>query len=808
MTDLEDVTSQQGSELETEDDDQLEVPVESEENDLEEGSPDSGIEQTQPEAQMAEDVTSDVELNDTVLFKGDTEEPEGVIELEDTVPMEEIPSTRAVATIPQLPYPPGLMPQMVYVTPAAQGLFSPATGPVMPPLPPLTTPTLQVVMTPRETQGTSGTDAAEHVPVARPVTKNRSTRFKGVKSRSDPQAVSTPLTRESRSKSPRNERSKRKAASLGVVKNIRMYENEEFDNDYEPGLEDVPELVDNSSDEEVPDINYSSEEDYYDELDELQRQEDRNAKASQFSGKGKHAKGNGRKGRSTQRRNEPNIKHNEKSNRKYQAKSKRWDRSPSYGTAYKKQARSTRSVPSNETMSERARMFQRLYRNNSMDGAQYAQYRYRLGRNPNPQPQRRGFGRGNSSYENGGPTGCGHGNGPWEDHRSRGDMEIASSGRTPAEIRAAMLRQRCAQRTARRGSPRRHLRMKVDKYDGQGVEWHDYHAQFEAIADWNQWDEDEKRQQLVAALKGDALAVYGDNSRAGYYELCVLLENRFAPGDRQTAYRNKFEDFEYTPDMTPESYGQELVRLARKAYPSIPRDELDPVIIARYCGGITPEGAKFHVQLARPHTLWEAMTVFAAYQAIKSSSLKKAKKPAVNTVQTKAPNGNAKPATGTGTGPTPAVEAAVRDLVAQQTKMMQSWMDKQTRELKQLQQNFSQMPTNAGTQSGSAAAPSGHVPDMTASGTGTGPTEGAQRPPMICHYCRKAGHGWVKCRARVKDAPDWKPEGWKPRAASVNEVAAAVPQTDLSAQTPAWEPPGAVENVAMVTPEAEEKHLN
>ena len=86
--------------------------------------------------------------------------------------------------------------------------------------------------------------------------------------------------------------------------------------------------------------------------------------------------------------------------------------------------------------------------------------------------------------------------------------------------------------------------IKLANYDGTG-EWHDYKSHFDACAAINDWDNEEKRLYLAAALSGQAQCVLGDlpsDRQVHYTSLVEALEERFAPPNEMDLYRVQLKE--------------------------------------------------------------------------------------------------------------------------------------------------------------------------------------------------------------------------------------------------------------------------
>ncbi|KAK3590793.1 hypothetical protein CHS0354_038731 [Potamilus streckersoni] len=116
------------------------------------------------------------------------------------------------------------------------------------------------------------------------------------------------------------------------------------------------------------------------------------------------------------------------------------------------------------------------------------------------------------------------------------------------------------------GTERVRKEKEPDKFDGKNVEWQDYIVHFEQVAYWNNWNKSERAQQLAMSLRGIAQGLLGDLDRTkiGDYDfLKSVLEQRFSPIERKTAYRCEFRNRRRQKSESAADYGYALKRLAR-----------------------------------------------------------------------------------------------------------------------------------------------------------------------------------------------------------------------------------------------------
>ena len=127
--------------------------------------------------------------------------------------------------------------------------------------------------------------------------------------------------------------------------------------------------------------------------------------------------------------------------------------------------------------------------------------------------------------------------------------------------------------------------MKVGKFNGLD-DWDDYIQTFRAAAAYNRWDEEDKHCQLINALEKEARSVYTENTHTDFEGLVFVLGERFQPSDQTAAYQNRLEARYYKPGEDASAYSADLRRLARKAYPKIPPQSLESVVLATFIRNI------------------------------------------------------------------------------------------------------------------------------------------------------------------------------------------------------------------------------
>jgi len=170
------------------------------------------------------------------------------------------------------------------------------------------------------------------------------------------------------------------------------------------------------------------------------------------------------------------------------------------------------------------------------------------------------------------------------------------------------------------GSPRR-KDMNVESYGGEDNEdWPDYVTKFAAAAKWNRWDNDDKFQQLIGHLKGNALALYVDYRPKSYYELVAVITDRYAPKGNAESFKLKFRSMTMDWNGDPSVFAQKLARNARRAYPNWSNDVLEEQVFDQFKQGLIDVNMRRHITLGKHQTLSEAVIATSAFQRFEEST--------------------------------------------------------------------------------------------------------------------------------------------------------------------------------------------
>ncbi|KAK3083482.1 hypothetical protein FSP39_023762 [Pinctada imbricata] len=157
-----------------------------------------------------------------------------------------------------------------------------------------------------------------------------------------------------------------------------------------------------------------------------------------------------------------------------------------------------------------------------------------------------------------------------------------------------------------------------EKFDGKSCDWKDFIVQFEYVAEWNRWSYREMAQQLVMCLRGTAQKLLGDlpqDQLSDYAKLKSILNNRFNPQERESAYRCEFRSRRRQKGESPTDYGYALRRLGCLAFPDIPSNWREPFIIDQFITGVGTPDLRKHISFKHPKTIDSAIALAVEFEA-------------------------------------------------------------------------------------------------------------------------------------------------------------------------------------------------
>ena len=160
-------------------------------------------------------------------------------------------------------------------------------------------------------------------------------------------------------------------------------------------------------------------------------------------------------------------------------------------------------------------------------------------------------------------------------------------------------------------------------FDSHKCDWYDYLPHFEAVADWNKWTDEQKAQQMIMSLDGDAMKMLGQMTpevKRDYYKIVAEMNRCYDPRERSTAYKIEFRGRVRHRNENIMAYAQDLRRLVNKAYPDMPMMSLDAFVLDQFIMGLGSMEIRRHVQFGHPADIDRAISLAIEYEAFEAAS--------------------------------------------------------------------------------------------------------------------------------------------------------------------------------------------
>ncbi|XP_071144097.1 uncharacterized protein [Mytilus edulis] len=159
--------------------------------------------------------------------------------------------------------------------------------------------------------------------------------------------------------------------------------------------------------------------------------------------------------------------------------------------------------------------------------------------------------------------------------------------------------------------------VKLPSFTGQ-EKWEVWFNRFEAVAKLKSWNEEDRLQELLPRLQGDAGDFTFDQlpkkTIRNYKKLVQELKNRFGVIETTRTYRLQFSRRKQLNGETPEKFAAELKRLYDKAYKNRYASTRQEDLLQRFLLGLIDYKARIHIELNKdPETIEEAVQEVITY---------------------------------------------------------------------------------------------------------------------------------------------------------------------------------------------------
>ena len=167
-------------------------------------------------------------------------------------------------------------------------------------------------------------------------------------------------------------------------------------------------------------------------------------------------------------------------------------------------------------------------------------------------------------------------------------------------------------------------RMKVPTFDGRG-KWNTFVKQFDAVSRTCQWSNNEKLNNLLVSLTGEAADfAFGldDEILEDYNELFHQLDNRFRIVVTKETSQRLFYSRILQKHETPRQFAADLRTLILRAYKNgISPEVREEMLLKQFFDGLQDENARYAIKyLQRPDTLESAVDKLEEYYTFRDRS--------------------------------------------------------------------------------------------------------------------------------------------------------------------------------------------
>lgn len=159
-----------------------------------------------------------------------------------------------------------------------------------------------------------------------------------------------------------------------------------------------------------------------------------------------------------------------------------------------------------------------------------------------------------------------------------------------------------------------------DVFTGSGAkgDLKDWLCHFETCSKWNGWDYTEKGVNLAMSLRGNAQQVLGELSVFELEDFDALreaLERRFDPAEKENLHRVEFRCRMKKKEESVTEFGFALNRIATNAYPKMPQEARETIVIDQFIGGLPSKDLRRHVQFHHPNTIHQAIALASEFES-------------------------------------------------------------------------------------------------------------------------------------------------------------------------------------------------
>ena len=155
----------------------------------------------------------------------------------------------------------------------------------------------------------------------------------------------------------------------------------------------------------------------------------------------------------------------------------------------------------------------------------------------------------------------------------------------------------------------------------------DWICHFESVSAINGWTDDDKVLWLRVRLTGKVHVAYtrlSHETQGSYAATKEALSQRFEPPSKRQLYKVEFESRQKQDKESRADFGDDLLLLAGKAFPSLQDEAREELALSKYLDQLKDPQVSFGVKQRRPKTVQEAVsnTIELESYLVKSASSK------------------------------------------------------------------------------------------------------------------------------------------------------------------------------------------
>ena len=195
-------------------------------------------------------------------------------------------------------------------------------------------------------------------------------------------------------------------------------------------------------------------------------------------------------------------------------------------------------------------------------------------------------------------------------HRSRDRLAKKQSSRSTNYLTTSSSETSSEEEVTRKHKHKSPPLPKLQTFDGKAREWKSFLFQFREHARVGHWSLKDKRNRLLACLRGKAVDFIQSRpklERADYHSLKELLHNRYGMAELPTTARRQLLSMKQEEGEVLDDFGDRVLVKAAEGYPGVPDDTLQTIAVESFLRGCKDRNAAYAAAERKPETLFDAM---------------------------------------------------------------------------------------------------------------------------------------------------------------------------------------------------------